>query len=413
MKKKVSMYTYCIIAIIMSISNVVSVLAYGFTDIKGHWAESYINDMLSKGYIDGYPDNTFRPDNYITKAEAGKILGEIFNMPKVEVNYNLFNDVSNNDWYALYAYSAEILLDDSPDNSFDGDDNVKRISAAMAITRLWGIDYSIDSGSSKKYADYKADSSTDTVKNKNGLISIMTDLGIMNGKDYRFAPDEYLTRAELCTLLIRTIKYYGMPPASYLDSLKGLIISSSDIYINLQPVAGQPSLREKVPARTEMPVYDRTSAPTAVSTSIPTVIPTSEPTLLPTPKLDLALYRKRVVELVNEERAAEGKPTLIEDRLLDKTAQQHSEDMVDNNFFDHTNLKGETPFDRMNNNGISYMAAAENIAYGQRTPEAVVESWMASDGHRSNILSDSYNKIGVGIAEDAYGILYWTQDFTD
>jgi uncharacterized protein YkwD len=61
--------------------------------------------------------------------------------------------------------------------------------------------------------------------------------------------------------------------------------------------------------------------------------------------------------------------------------------------------------------GIRFSAAAENIAYGQQTPQAVMNSWMNSAGHRSNILSASYTQIGVGAAKDSQGNIYWTQMF--
>ena len=58
--------------------------------------------------------------------------------------------------------------------------------------------------------------------------------------------------------------------------------------------------------------------------------------------------------------------------------------------------------------GLSYRTAGENIAYGQRTPQAVVNTWMSSSGHRANILNASYTQIGVGYVADGN---YWTQMF--
>jgi len=62
--------------------------------------------------------------------------------------------------------------------------------------------------------------------------------------------------------------------------------------------------------------------------------------------------------------------------------------------------------------GIQFSAAAENIARGQRSPAEVVNSWMNSPGHRANILNPSFNQIGVGVARDNRGTLFWTQMFT-
>ena len=133
-----------------------------------------------------------------------------------------------------------------------------------------------------------------------------------------------------------------------------------------------------------------------------------------TPNIQENTYAKAVLDLVNTERAKQGLNPLSLDEKLNNVAYAHSKDMADNNFFSHTNLKGQSPFDRMKNAGISYRAAAENIAAGQKTPEQVVKSWMNSDGHRKNILNGSFNKMGLGYykTQGGYGT-YWTQVFTD
>lgn len=60
---------------------------------------------------------------------------------------------------------------------------------------------------------------------------------------------------------------------------------------------------------------------------------------------------------------------------------------------------------------IDFTAAGENIAYGQRTPQEVMNAWMNSAGHKANILSNIYDQIGVGVAKKANGTYYWTQMF--
>jgi uncharacterized protein YkwD len=58
--------------------------------------------------------------------------------------------------------------------------------------------------------------------------------------------------------------------------------------------------------------------------------------------------------------------------------------------------------------GISYRCAGENIAMGYQTPDAVVEAWIDSEGHRENILNENFTQIGVGYVSDGK---YWTQEF--
>ncbi|MCP8345202.1 CAP domain-containing protein [Clostridioides difficile] len=92
------------------------------------------------------------------------------------------------------------------------------------------------------------------------------------------------------------------------------------------------------------------------------------------------------------------------------SSRKHSEDMRDNNFFDHVNKKNETPFDRMKREGIVYTSAGENIAAGQINAIYAHEAWMNSEGHRKNILGN-YNNIGVGVIFGGSYKTYYTQNF--
>lgn len=94
---------------------------------------------------------------------------------------------------------------------------------------------------------------------------------------------------------------------------------------------------------------------------------------------------------------------------LASLAQDFSEDMAARGFFDHTDPDGRTPWDRASKAGIQDLAA-ENIARGQATAQAVMDSWMNSDGHRANILNCDYRTLGVGVHYGSGGP-WWTQDF--
>jgi RNA polymerase sigma factor (sigma-70 family) len=118
----------------------------------------------------------------------------------------------------------------------------------------------------------------------------------------------------------------------------------------------------------------------------------------------------QVVALVNDERAAAGCGPVAEDALLNESAQRHSADMDARDFFDHTNPDGADPGQRITAAGYRWSTYGENIAQGQQTPEAVMESWMNSPGHRANILNCSFKDIGVGV-HDGPGGPWWTQNF--
>lgn len=119
-------------------------------------------------------------------------------------------------------------------------------------------------------------------------------------------------------------------------------------------------------------------------------------------------YEQKVVELTNQEREKYGLAPLKFDEKLAEVARKKSQDMADQDYFDHTSPTYGSPFDMMEQFAISYQTAGENIARGQFTPEEVVQAWMDSEGHRANILNPNYTDIGVGFVKD--GII-WTQEF--
>ncbi|MBE6963240.1 MAG: SafA/ExsA family spore coat assembly protein [Ruminococcaceae bacterium] len=119
-------------------------------------------------------------------------------------------------------------------------------------------------------------------------------------------------------------------------------------------------------------------------------------------------YENEVIRLVNEIRVSNGLKPLTANWELSRVARYKSQDMVDNRYFSHTSPTYGSPFQMIRAFGLSFRTAGENIAYGQRTPQAVVNAWMNSSGHRANILNSSYTQIGVGYVANGH---YWTQMF--
>lgn len=119
-------------------------------------------------------------------------------------------------------------------------------------------------------------------------------------------------------------------------------------------------------------------------------------------------FENEVIRLVNEQRAKNGLKPLSANWELSRVARYKSQDMVDNRYFSHTSPTYGTPYQMIKSFGLTYRTAGENIAYGQRTPQAVVNAWMNSSGHRANILNASYTQIGVGYVSNGH---YWTQMF--
>ena len=122
----------------------------------------------------------------------------------------------------------------------------------------------------------------------------------------------------------------------------------------------------------------------------------------------ISAYEAEVIRLVNEIRRQNGLGELTASAELSHVARLKSQDMHDKGYFDHTSPTYGSAFDMLRSFGISYRTAGENIAYGYSTPQAVVDAWMNSSGHRANILNASYTQIGVGRVQDGN---YCTQIF--
>lgn len=129
---------------------------------------------------------------------------------------------------------------------------------------------------------------------------------------------------------------------------------------------------------------------------------------IPTLDTSITSYEQEVIRLVNEIRKQNGLNALTYDWELARVARYKSQDMKDNNYFSHASPVYGSPFQMVKNFGISYRRAGENIAKGYATPQAVVNGWMNSSGHRANILNAGYTHIGVGYVA---GGNYWTQMF--
>lgn len=120
-------------------------------------------------------------------------------------------------------------------------------------------------------------------------------------------------------------------------------------------------------------------------------------------------YAAQVLELVNEERAKSGLAPLTLDASASSAAQTRAKEIVST--FSHTRPNGSSFSTALTEAGASYRSAGENIAYGQNSPEQVMNSWMNSSGHRANIMSSNYTRIGIGHYETADGTDYWVQLF--
>lgn len=122
-------------------------------------------------------------------------------------------------------------------------------------------------------------------------------------------------------------------------------------------------------------------------------------------------FEYQLFDLTNAARVKFGLSPLTWDDHVKMTARDHSSDMADNHYFSHDNLNGQSPFDRLKQDGISYRAAGENIAAGQVSSIYAHHGLMNSMGHRKNILSPNYSSLGVGVDFGADSRPFYTENF--
>lgn len=122
-------------------------------------------------------------------------------------------------------------------------------------------------------------------------------------------------------------------------------------------------------------------------------------------------FEYQLYDLVNATRVRFHLQPLKWDENVRHTAREHSEDMAKNNYFSHTNLEGQSPFDRMSEDRINFTFAGENLAYGQFNSIFAHEGLMNSASHRENILRQEFEYIGIGVAFNSESQPYFTQNF--
>jgi uncharacterized protein YkwD len=125
----------------------------------------------------------------------------------------------------------------------------------------------------------------------------------------------------------------------------------------------------------------------------------------------LTSEEKSILDLTNKAREEKKLPALSVNTILTQVARDHSKNMANKGEMNHV-LDGKNPADRVKAAGYRYFYTGENVAMGENVTIAeIFDSWMKSKAHRENILNENYREIGIGIARDDKGRVYYTQEF--
>ena len=408
----------CALSLALSVSMILPAGAAGaaFTDVpQDHWANPYVEAMTQKGVVTGVGNGRFNPDGNLSTAEFAVMLTQAF-CPK-----EVADPEEGADWWEPYlnaAWEAGYLTDTTAgfsyaDGSWDADvvtAPMTRYDMAQAMNNTAVAEKMTLPTDEQREAAQAAIGDFDSIpEDYESAVVAMYALGYLSGVNANgdFGGESTMTRAQSCVVMSKLLGTEVETTPETPD--EGTAGGAGDTTPAEEPEtpAEDAGTGTETPEKPETP-DEGTAGGTAGSTPVEEETPAEDTGSEPADTV--AAYEQEVFDLVNQIREENGLEPFVYNETLAETARAHSQDMIDRNFFDHTNPDGKSPFDRMRENGLSYSMAAENIAVGYPSPEAVVEGWMNSEGHRANILGGC-EELGVGLAlGGSYGY-YWTQCF--
>lgn len=210
---KKSIVFLLLVTFLLSFSGIASAkLKNGYSDVDKHWASPKIYNITEKGIMNGYPDNSFKPDQHVNRLEFAITLDRTFDFNFNAVTFikqpelkDMFDDVYDGKWYSTPLLEATFFgVLRSEDRMFRPNEEVTRIEAAKAIKKSFEAK-NLGVMMTQMFPIYE-----DTKKlapDESSALSFVFNTGIMKGYgNNTFAPHEPITRAELAVALERTLK---------------------------------------------------------------------------------------------------------------------------------------------------------------------------------------------------------------
>ena len=328
-----------------------------FTDVPPtHWAYEAVNDISTRGLVNGYPDGTYRLNQPVTRAQAAKIVALAIDAKPSATFKPRFQDISPA--HAAYDHIRALTERGMFTNEDKFQPNKPLTRAEMSKMFALGYKIIIDDNDKISFSDVAKQN------HYHGYITALAELGITTTPaGGAFNPNDNVSRAHIAAFLHRTMEFDAARK-------KGSII------------------------------YDKAALMYTAKTQV------IDPTTITN---DKAL---KTISLVNKHRTQLNEKALIHDPELTKVAQAKAQDMAKNNYFSHTSPTYGSPSQLLSTFNYKWTAYGENIAKGQLTAEQVVQDWMDSPGHRANIINEKFTHIGTGYATDTSGTTYWVHEFS-
>lgn len=226
--------------------------------------------------------------------------------------------------------------------------------------------------------------------------------------------------------LNQAVKIIAYTDTDYYKTADGAYIHKSFLSADKSATSASASAVTTAAPKTDAPVTTAPPVTAAVTTPAPVITTTTTAAPVTDTGVEefIGRYNQRlqeqwekdfadkVFELTNEYRVKNGKPKFKKLESLNKVAVIRAWEILYDYRSDHTRPDGQKFSTAYKENGIQYHFCGENIAAGQSTPEEVMDAWINSPNHKSNILSDKFTYLGVGMYYKKEGYrYYWAQEF--
>ena len=434
-----------------------------FTDVPAtHWAHDAVDYVVNLGLFNGTSATTFSPNTPMTRAMLIQALFRYAGSPQLPDTWVFpFEDVPDGAYYwdaAFWGRHRNILADPYVENcdTLNPNEAVSRAEFAEMLWKFAREEFGFkavnsDTIESGPFTDMDEGDPGVSFNTRRSMLGWAYPNGIITGTSATtMSPDALVTRAQVATMLMRYDQTFhnggGVPddpsdetatqpeiPDGYtlrLSAINSVLevgetvvadanttpysareglrftFSSSDTYVATVETYSGTSFSCVItavhPGTATITATDSNGAAASITVTV-TDSASDQAGEAPTAEGD---FVSEVIRLVNEERAKEGLSALKTNDTISGAAQVRASEL--STLFDHTRPDGTTCFTALDDAGIRYSTAGENIAAGYSTPEQVVNGWMNSAGHRSNILNADFTTIGVGY--DSTG-RYWVQLF--
>ena len=479
MKRGVTMKKYfsCLLtAAMMASLLILPSHAAEFSDVpEDHWAHDAVVYVADKGLFAGTGNGTFSPDAEMTRAMLIQVLFRYAGSPQLPDTWVFpYQDVPDDAYYwdaAFWGRHRNILADEFVENcdTLRPDEPVTRVEFAEMLWKFAREEFGYEAVQGDEtvmenspFTDMDLGDPGVTITVRRAMLGWAYPNGILSGTGAgTMSPDALVTRAQVATMLRQYDQKFHADDSSEEDGVgaqgPGYRLQLGVMKTTLEVGEKTQALALTIPSSSNMTYTITSSNPSVLSAQTNTdsgsgatltgiragtatlsvtdangVTDTVAITVTDAAASDPSSQggeesssnglseqerqelTQRMVELVNEERAKAGLPALKTNDQIAQVAQTRAAELADS--YSHTRPDGRSCFTALEDAGIRYGSAGENIAYGGSSPEYILASWMDSPGHRANILNENFTTIGVGCYLERNGMISgydWVQVFTN